>query len=55
MTFPDNSSRVVQQIEKKYPHPIEAVDNSGLAYRASHITPAKPSLEFIKAVHKVSC
>jgi DNA polymerase epsilon subunit 1 len=47
------SYRVVQQIERKYPNPVKSEDNDVLTFRASHLSPEKPALEFIKAVHKV--
>lgn len=45
--------RIVQQIDKKYPQPVDTSGASFLSYVASLEKKKKPALEFIKAIHKV--
>lgn len=43
----------MQQIDRKYPTPVESKGGNFLAYVASLEKQKKPALEFIKAIHKV--
>ncbi|CAL8111322.1 unnamed protein product [Orchesella dallaii] len=45
--------RIVQQIDRKYPTPVEPKGGNFLTYVASLGKQKKPALEFIKAIHKV--